>query len=115
MEDVQHYLDEIVEPTVEEFRRNPFSARHAFLACVATYHAIDRATYPKSASNLRREWSKKSLEFTIVDMVAHHFKHVKSDIEKAPIPTGTIPLSFFVFGSSKSSRSGGKMEVRNLY
>jgi hypothetical protein len=47
MNALERYLALIVEPTVEEFRCNPFSLRHAYLACVATYHAIDRVAYPQ--------------------------------------------------------------------
>jgi hypothetical protein len=54
MNPLSRYLALIVEPTVEEFNSNLFSLRHAFLACVATYHAIDRVTYPKSVGNLRK-------------------------------------------------------------
>ncbi|WP_368508572.1 hypothetical protein [Bradyrhizobium lupini] len=31
-------------------------------------------------------------------MMAHHFKHVRSDDEKAPHKEGTIPLASAVFG-----------------
>jgi hypothetical protein len=98
MNALQQYIDIIVEPTFKDFERNPRSLRHAYLACVAAYHAIDRAAYPKAPGNLKKMWRKESLEFLIVDMVAHKFKHVISDDEKAPIPKGYIPLSNLVFG-----------------
>jgi hypothetical protein len=63
---------------------------------VATYHAIDRVTYPKSAGNLRKAWGKESMEFLIVDHVAHDFKHVKSE-DKRRI-TREIPLSHAIYG-----------------
>jgi hypothetical protein len=73
MDGLTRYLKVIAEPTVEEFKRNPSSVRHAFLACVATYHAIDRVAYPKSVGNLRKTWGKESVEFKVVDIVAHNF------------------------------------------
>jgi hypothetical protein len=85
MEDlVRYYLDEIVEPTIAEFERNPTSVRHAFLACVATYHSLDYLTYdeikrktPKGeVGNLRHLFGKESADFKLVDDVAHAFKHV---------------------------------------
>jgi hypothetical protein len=87
------YIEEIVEPTFEDFRKHG-TARHAFLACVAIYHAIDRVTYPKSPGNKRKEWGDASLEFKWVDRAAHHFKHVECDDERAPAsnPPG-LPLS----------------------
>src|ERR1039458_2392441 len=96
MNPLSRYLALIVEPTVEEFNSNPFSLRHAFLACVATYHAIDRVTYPKSVDNLRKAWGKESMEFLIVEHVAHDFKHVKSEDERRI--TRGIPLSHAFYG-----------------
>jgi hypothetical protein len=34
MEDLERYLKEMVQPTVDDFEANPTSRRHAFLACV---------------------------------------------------------------------------------
>jgi len=82
VDELARYLEHFVDPTFEDFKKNPLSMRHAFLACVATYHAIDRAAYPKTSANLRRDWRRESLEFRIVDIVAHHFKHVRSDEER---------------------------------
>ena len=78
MEYLVRYLDEIVEPTVEEYHRNPLSVRHAFIACVVTFHAIDYLAYPKSSKGLRQQFGKASPDFRLVDHVAHAFKHVIS-------------------------------------
>ena len=112
MDNLEVYLREIVEPTVADFNRNPKSVRHAFLACVAAHHSIDRVTYPKSPANLRNTWKKNSLEFTIVDMVAHHFKHVKSDDEKVISARPGIPLSSLVFGKPGADE---QMELHHLH
>lgn len=96
MNDLIRYLKQIVEPTVDEFKKNPASVRHAFLACVATYHAIDRVSYPKSPGDLRKIWGQKSMEFRMVDIVAHDFKHVKSSDHR---PTSrAIPISSAIYG-----------------
>jgi hypothetical protein len=58
----------------------------------------------------------------LVDMVAHHFKHVLSDDEKGPTMHGHIPMSFLVFGRGTLNSYGlneipfneGGMELRNL-
>ena len=77
MEDMVQYLDEMVEPTIKDFEENPTSVRHAFLACVAAFHAIDYLAYPrKRPAALRQEFGRRSREFQIVDEVAHAFKHV---------------------------------------
>jgi hypothetical protein len=120
---LSHYLKQIVEPTFDDFARNPGSARHAYLACVAAYHAVDRVTYPRKPRNLNKKWGSECFQFIIIDMVAHHFKHVVSDIEKAPAKKGHIPLSCLVFGGGTPNSYGlneralneGGLELRNLY
>jgi len=74
-----------------QFLRNPGSARHAFLACVAVFHSIDRVS--GNSGNLRKKWRKESIEFLVVDMFAHHFKHVKSNDEKDISKKPGLPLS----------------------
>ena len=98
MDALIRYLKVIVEPTVEEFKRNPFSLRHCFLACATTYHSIDRAAeiIGKQPKHLRQVWGRESMEFKLVDIVAHDFKHIHaSDRKGAP---STIPLSFALYG-----------------
>jgi len=80
MEDLVRYLKGVVEPTVEEFRKNPGSVRHGFLACVATFHAIDYLAYPQSPRGLRQKYKRASPEFALVDEIAHAFKHVESSL-----------------------------------
>jgi hypothetical protein len=76
MENLIKYLDGIVEPTIDDFRSNPASVRHAFLACVAVFHSIDYLAFPRSGRGLRQELGNKSPDFKLVDDVAHAFKHV---------------------------------------
>ena len=76
--DAKSYLEEIVEPTIADFRDHPASLRHAFLACVVTFHFIDYIAHPKRSQNLRRRFGKESPDFAIMDRVAHAIKHVKS-------------------------------------
>jgi hypothetical protein len=78
MEDLVRYLDEIVEPTIADFEQNPTSVRHAFLACVATFHSIDYLAYPRKPQPLRQLFRRQSTDFALVDRVAHAFKHVAS-------------------------------------
>jgi hypothetical protein len=76
MEDLTHYLNEIVDPTVRDFEENPTSVRHAFIACVATFHSIDYLAYPRKSKATRERFRKASSDFSLVDDVAHAFKHV---------------------------------------
>jgi hypothetical protein len=73
--DFSEYMEVIVEPTFEDFRRNGGSVRHGYLACVAVYHAVDRAAYPDDPIALAEQWRKESQEFMLVEEVAQHFKH----------------------------------------
>jgi hypothetical protein len=78
MEDLRQYLKDFVEPALADFEKNPASVRHAFLACVVTFHSVDYLAHPRKSAPLRQEWNKQSKAFAIVDDVAHAFKHVKS-------------------------------------
>lgn len=79
--DAKRYMDEIVEPTINDFEANPTSARHGFLACVVTFHAVDYLTHPQKAATKRNLFKAESPEFAFVDRVAHAFKHVQSGHE----------------------------------
>ena len=118
MKDLASYVELVVEPTFEDFRRNPLSVRHCFLACVATFHAIDRAGTKKKAANLRKDWREASLDFMLVDMVAHHFKHVKSSLERSDPTDPKLYLSDIVFsrqGPGVQSLGSATMEIRNFH
>jgi hypothetical protein len=85
MEDLLKYLDDTVEPTIKDLEKNPRSVRHAFLACVTTFHAIDYLEHPRrSPSKLRQEFRRRSQDFAIVDRVAHAFKHVRTGHPTSP-------------------------------
>jgi len=89
MNDLAEYMELIVEPTFEEFKRNSGCVRHAYLACLVAYHAVDRAAYPEDARTLAAEWRSESLAFMLVEEVALHLKHgqrhwVKKAKEKNP-------------------------------
>jgi hypothetical protein len=107
MNDLGKYLDEIVEPTLQDFFRNPTSVRHAYLACLVTYHSIDRVKSPPG--NLRKDWGKRSVAFAAMDLIANRIKHVKHEGNKNPRPN-TIPLTFML----GFDEAGEMLETRNL-
>jgi hypothetical protein len=85
MEDLERYLDEIVDPTIAEFASHPTSRRNAFLACVTTCHAVDYLAYRrKSPSQMRQVFCRQPSDFDLVDRVAHAFKHVMSGHPNSP-------------------------------
>ena len=97
------YLKLIVEPTIEEFMRNPTSIRHAYLACVATYHAVDRVSFPDPGLVVAEKWREKSMAFALVEIVALDFKHVRSRKNKSQ--PNTIPISAGDVGFGEFYRS----------
>jgi hypothetical protein len=83
-------MTEIVEPTISDFEANPTSVRHAFLACVVTFHSIDYV--PKKSANRRKLFRKESPEFATVDRIAHAFKHVETGPGALVGSIGMTPL-----------------------
>jgi len=113
MNNLGRYIELFVDPTFEDLKRNPNSARHIFLTCVVIYHAIERLP---NHGTVRDQWHKDSPEFLIVDMVAHHFKHVRSAIEKKiekNAPPNAIPLTHVVFGNNTGGED--ELELLNLF
>jgi hypothetical protein len=107
------YLEVIDDPTFDDFYSNPSSVRHTYLACVSIFHAVDRAAEKSGtrSANLRQVWCKESVEFKLVDVVAHHFKHVQSSDEKTPATRPGIPIAHALGFDD----TGEGMELRNLY
>jgi len=107
------YLEVIVDPTFDDFYKDRSSVRLAYLACVAIFHAVDRAAEEskKSSATIRQKWGKESLEFRLVDVIAHHFKHVKSIDERIPPTRPGIPIGHAL----GFDETGETMDVRNIY
>jgi hypothetical protein len=83
--DAELYMNKIVDPTIHDFEMyHPASRRHAFIACLVTFHCIDYLAHPKSSANLRHRFRNQNSDFAIVDRVAHAFKHVTTGDPKAP-------------------------------
>ena len=113
MKTLARYLEVIVDPTYDDFYSNPRSIRHAYLACVSIFHAVDRAAEESRVrpAKIRQVWCRESIEFKLVDVIAHHFKHVQSSDEKIPPTRPGIPISH-VLGFDDA---GEDMDLRNLY
>jgi hypothetical protein len=85
MEDLERYLVEMVEPTLEDFAANPASRRHAFLACVVIAHAVDYLEHPRRPNQRRSDLKDQSKDFRLVDQIAHAFKHVRSSLNQSQV------------------------------
>jgi len=72
------YISGFVEPTVKDLVANPASQRHAFIACLVTFHLIDYLTGRKSRAILRAEFRRQSPAFAAIDRLAHAHKPVQS-------------------------------------
>lgn len=76
--DAQRYLDDIVVPTITEYAADLTSVRRGFLACVATFHIVDRLATGKAKDALRKRFQKECPAFRQVDRLAHAFKHTSA-------------------------------------
>lgn len=94
MEDLERYLLEIVEPTVDDFRNKPSSVRIGFLTCVAIDHSVDYLAYPGDRSlwdgkehrdkraRLRKQFREENEQFRRASEAANAFKHVKTTSQR---------------------------------
>jgi hypothetical protein len=92
MEDLERYLEEVVQPTIDDFAKNPQSVRLGFIACVVTLHSLDYLAFDRATQrprkpkvgNLKDKFGKASQDFKLVDQVAHAFKHVVTGNPQCP-------------------------------
>jgi hypothetical protein len=120
MDDLERYLDQIVEPTIKDFEERPTSVRHAFLACVAVFHSLDYLAFdsvnqrPRKGrvGNLRKSFGGLYPEFRLVDQIAHAFKHVVSDRGDEGVEIGAseiisrVPAGYGDGGSGSGAYGG---------
>jgi hypothetical protein len=90
VKDLERYLNEIVEPTVDDFRTKPSNVRIGFLTCVVIDHSVDYLALPGDRSRwdskehqinrkrLRTLFKDENEQFRIASDVANAFKHVKA-------------------------------------
>jgi hypothetical protein len=80
---------------------------------VAIFHAVDRAAEEggKRSASLRQDWCRESIEFKLVDVIAHHFKHVQCSDERIPTTRPGLPIGLAL----GFDESGGTLDLRNIY
>jgi hypothetical protein len=109
------YVDDIVVPTLVEFRNNPTSRRNAYLSCITTFHIKDHLAVAggRDIENIMR--SGGSLAFDVVRSICNGTKHVKTDTTHViAFEAGTdteMPSSGFgdgPFGSAPFGGTGGR-------
>jgi hypothetical protein len=67
----EEYLRDILQPTIKDLAQNRTSKRHAFLACVVTFHMIDCLSGKRRKAVLRGEYRVQSPAFAAIDRIAH--------------------------------------------
>lgn len=112
MNTLARYLELVVDPTFDEFRLKR-DIRLAFLTSVAVFHSVDRVAEEtrQRPAVLRQKWCKESIDFKLVDVIAHHFKHVRSSDERIPASKPGLPIG----RALGFNEAGDTMDVRNLY
>jgi hypothetical protein len=120
VKDLERYLNEIVEPTVNDFRQQPSSVRIGFLACVAIYHSIDYLAFPEDRlrwdgkehrakrQRLRKQFGEENEQFRLASEAVNAFKHVKTTskrgleasevYERPPAMAGRRMMGISMFG-----------------
>ena len=68
--EIERYFEQIVDPTIADLEANPTSVRHAFLAAVVVFHAIDYL----DANSYRKQFREDNADFALVDRIAHAFQ-----------------------------------------
>lgn len=81
----KQYLEEIVIPTVDEYRADNGSRRKCYLACVATHHLYDHVGIARGRKLPFSENKVAVDAFNLVRAVATGAKHVGNDEQKNPI------------------------------
>ena len=72
------FIAEVVEPTVREFSANPRSRRHAYLACIATFHVSDHLRRAGETGIEEKLRANGPAFFDAVHGVCNGAKHVRT-------------------------------------
>jgi hypothetical protein len=124
MTDAQTYFDEMVVPTLGDFETAPASIRRAFLACVVLFHTVDYlAAGLAKKQNLRKQFRRESVDFAIVDRVAHAFKHLgaghRMSRDNKPLGVSAVfsrppaAIGIMKIGISRIGDATGGVEIEN--
>ena len=98
--EIERYFEQIVDPTIADLEANPTSVRHAFLAAVVVFHAIDYL----DANSYRKQFREDNADFALVDRIAHAFKHVRTRDPQIPALSAeeVIERPSALYGEAKS-------------
>jgi hypothetical protein len=84
------YMREFMEPTIKDLVQNRASKRHAFLACLVTYHTIDYLCAKRRKAVLRGEYRAQSAAFAAVDRIAHGRVDGQPGVRRSGATSGNV-------------------------
>ena len=111
----EEYMREIMEPTIKDLVQNRTSKRHAFLACVATYHTIDYLCGKRRKAVLRGEYRAQSAAFAAVDRIAHGRVDAQPGPKRSALRVAETPAdssAAFAEGNSRINALGDARAVK---
>jgi hypothetical protein len=111
----EEYMREIMEPTIKDLAQNRASKRHAFLACVVTYHTIDYLCGKRRKAVLRGEYRAQSPAFAAVDRIAHGRADAQPGPKRSALRVAETPAdssAAFGEGNSEVNALGGARAVK---
>ncbi len=113
MKTLARYLEVIVDPTFDDFYRDRGSVRLAYLACVAIFHAVDRAADESGtrSANLRQEWcrSRSNSNWWTLSLTTSSTLRAPMKRYRQHAPGYRLALL------SGSVETGESMDLRNIY
>jgi hypothetical protein len=98
----EEYMREILGPTIKDLFQNRASKRHAFLACVATYHTIDYLCGKRRKAVLRGEYRAQSAAFAAVDRIAHGRADAQPGPKRSALRVAETPDSAAAFAEANA-------------
>lgn len=103
----EEYMRDIMQPTIKEMIQNRTSKRHAFLACVVTYHMIDYLCGKRRKAVLRGEYRLQSAAFAAVDRITH-------GRAPSPLRVGETPGDLAASAEGEASLAGQGTDILAL-
>ena len=110
----EEYMRDILQPTIKELVQNRTSKRHAFLACVVTYHMIDYLCGKRRKAVLRGEYRLQSPAFAAVDRIANGRAEAQSARAPSPSRVGETPAGLAALVEGEASLAGEWTDVLAL-
>jgi hypothetical protein len=110
----EEYMRDIMQPTIKELIQNRTSKRHAFLACVVTYHMIDYLCGKRRKAVLRGEYRLQSAAFAAVDRITHGRAEAQSGRVRSPSRVAERPADLAASAEGEAWLAGEGTDILAL-